>query len=180
MDDNVGRKPKPKAPKKKAVKKAVGPRGFKRTKTQISVRLEDSVLALAQHITQIFGEGLTDIVETAVWADMVRRFKEPPKSHVARFLLLRATPAEQETVASILGFLRMPVEARGDEIDRLVAEAFWKVLAKAKEKPEFKEALASYGEMPPVIKTEVEDLRNFFIDLYRGPSPDVSNSSNEL
>jgi hypothetical protein len=168
MSDSPSRGSKAK-PKKAAAKK--GPRGFKRTKTQISIRVEDTLLAMANKLATFWGTGITDVIEQGIMGECVRRLKEPPETRLVRFLVQRATPAEQKTVVRLLAYLRLEKEEmfHGDEKFRPI----WLDVLESYEKDTpavFRKALARYGEAPPVVQSELATAREYlarFVELER-------------
>jgi hypothetical protein len=157
-------KPNPTA-KKPAPERAPArdPRGRKKEKGQISVRIEQSTLDMAKALAHFWNENITDVLELAIREAVLRRVHEARPARLARFLLLHATPDEQRIVTDVLVFLRLPPRVFS-EFDELYRAGFLQILEKTRTLPEYEEVLEKYaGQLPPLVAGE--DLLPFFESL---------------
>ncbi|HEX4593986.1 MAG TPA: hypothetical protein VH157_06910 [Bryobacteraceae bacterium] len=127
--------------------KARDPRGRKKVKSQISVRIEQSYLDMAYAHAKATGERITDILERGIVKLVAEEMNEDRVARFARFLVLYATPEEQSVVISVLGYLRMPKMVFTTVFNEIYRDSLLKVLEEARKHPAFEEALRSYAPM---------------------------------
>jgi hypothetical protein len=152
---------KPKPNPTKGAAPARDPRGRKKEKGQISVRIEQSTLDMAYALANFWGENITDVLEIAIREAVERRLHEPKETRLARFLLLHATYEEQRIIADALVYLRLPGHV-------FFENGMWRtmwlgMLEKIRELPEYEETLRSFfgGPLPALMESDdaVESFR---------------------
>lgn len=123
-------------------------RGRKKEKVQISVRIDQAVMARAYQRIKRTGERITDLMERGMMLAMREDESLPLEAMRGRFLMAQAKAEEQRSLERHFAMLRFGQVRPLSANERHIQEVALKSIAQCERWDGYEDALATYGPSP--------------------------------